>query len=395
MKLKRLRLFVADNWQPTLFWTLGLIVVAGVLLFRLGTLTPGLSQPEIANHLRSGGLKQIIDNPLNAPYNLLNLGLSKLGRSGALSLRAVSAAYAFVTVLLFYYVVSRWHDKKTAIWGTLLFVTSAWFLHYARLAVPSISATLLLASLAYGHWIRKTKHSAFVGIIGIILAAWLIYIPGLVWFVVIGGIWQSKHIGEHLKDTKLSIPVIIGLGVALLTPLAVAISRQPSLLKPMAGLQSGGLPNPYDYFRHLLNVPFQIFFRGPNNPVVGLGRLPLLDVFTLTMFVLGIYTYIQRKQLDRSKILAGTLVIGSLLVALQGSLSIIVLAPVVYLIVTAGVGYFANQWLKVYPRNPLAKSIGIALVSLLVALSCIYNLRQYFVAWSQAPATKRVYQQRL
>lgn len=394
MRFKKTRLLFSTYWQPALFWIVGLGLVLSVLFYRLGSLTPQLSKVEVAFHSQISGIKPIIDDPLNAPYKVLSFGLEKIGFTGPFALRTVSALYGFITVVLFYYVVSRWHDKRTAIWGTLLFATSAWFLHNARVAIPAIAGTLLLAALAYGHWIRKTKRSAFVGILGILLATWLIYIPGLVWFVIIGGVWQSKKIGEHLKETKLSIPLVILLGVGLLAPLAIAISRQPELLKTMAGLPQQ-LPNPYDYFRHVLNVPFQIFFRGPDNPILWLGRLPLLDVFTVTMFIIGVYTYKQRLQLDRARILAGMLVVGALIVGLQGSLGIITLAPAIYLIVTAGIGYLAKQWLSVYPRNPLARSIGMTLISIVVVLSCLYNLRQYFVAWPQAPATKKAYQQRL
>lgn len=394
MRFKKIKLLLSTYWQPTIFWLVGLGLILGVLLFKLGTLTPNLSRPEVAYQSNVDSLKGIVDNPLNGPYKILSYSFSKLGNSSIFSLRTASAVYGLLTILLFYYVVSRWHDKRTAIWGTLLFATSAWFLHYARIAMPGISGTLLLAALAYGHWLRKTKRSAFVGIVGIILAAWLIYIPGMVWFVIVGGIWQSKKIGEHLKDTKLSIPFVFALGVGLLAPLVIAVTKQPELLNNLAGLPHN-LPNPYDYIRHVLNVPFQIFFRGPSNPIIWLGRLPLIDVFTTTMFIIGVYTYWQRIKLDRARILAGTLIVGTLIVGLQGSFSIIALAPILYLVVTAGLSWMSKQWLDVYPRNPLARGIGITLISIVVVLSCLYNLKHYFVAWPQAPATKKVYQQKL
>lgn len=390
----KFRSLLGDYWQPALFWLIGLALVITVLFYKLGSLTPYLSRTETASHSQVTSLTSIVDNPLNTPYKLLAVGIDKLGHNNTFGLRAVSALFGLATVVLFYYVVSRWYDKRTAVLGTLLFATSAWFLHYTRVATPAITSTLLLASLAYGHWIRKTKRSAFVGILGVIIAASLIYIPGLIWFVIGGVIWQRKQIGEHLKEMKLSLPLVAILGVILLAPLAIALSRDPSLLRGLAGLPAR-TPNPYDYVRHVLNVPFQIFFRGPNNPILWLGRLPLLDVFTSTMFIIGIYTYWKRRKLDRTKILGGLLIGSALLVGLQGSLSIIVLAPTIYLIVAAGISYLTNQWLSVYPRNPLARTVGITLISILVALSCVYSLRQYFIAWSQSPATKKSYQQRL
>ena len=257
------------------------------------------------------------------------------------------------------------------------------------------AATLLLAAVAYGYWIRSTKRSALAGLIGVVLACSLIYVPGLVWFVVLGAIWQRKQIGTHLKDSKLSIPVIGIIGVILLVPLVVAISRQPSLFRTLIGLPTGQLANAYDIFRHILNVPVQLFLHGPANPVIWLGQLPLLDVLAIAMAVLGAYAYFRRRQLDRTKLLAAILLIGTVLIGLRGSVSMIILAPFIYILITAGIGYLLNEWLSVFPRNPLARTTGLALIFLVVALSSFYNLKQYFIAWPGAPATKKAFQKRI
>jgi hypothetical protein len=362
--------------------------VSLLLLYKLGTLLPGLSRPEIITHASATSIRTFIDNPLNGQYRLIVYGLDQLGHQGSLSLRLVSALFATITIWLFYYVASHWYERRIAIIGTTLFASSAWFLHYARLATPDITLTLLIAALAYGHWIRHTKRSALAGLFGIVLMAWLIYIPGLIWFVFLGGLWQRKQIAAHLKESKLSIPVICLLGVALLAPLSIAISRQPALLKPLVGLPANTLPNPYDIIRHILNVPVQLFFHGPANPVIWLGRVPLLDILAIAMSILGAYTYYKKRQLDRSKLLAAVLLFGTILIGLRGGVTMIFLTPFVYLLITAGIGYLLNQWLGVFPRNPLARIVGVSLIIIVVALSCLYNLRHYFVAWPHAPATK-------
>ena len=395
MRIKRLRLLLVELWQPVVLILLGVLLISFLLFYKLSSLTPGLSTSEVISHNAASSVSVIVRNPVYAPYKLLSYLLSKTGLPIKFSIRAASAAFAALTIGLFYYIVSRWHSTRVALFGSFLFASSAWLLHYARYASPDISSTLLLAALAYGHWFRKTKRSVIAVVIGSILVSSLMYVPGMIWVIILAIIWQRKQVKIHLRPLKYNLPLVIVITALLLVPLVYGVIRQPSLIKILIGLPATGLPKPYDFLRHLINVPVQIFVRGAYNPTVWLGRLPLLDVFSSVILLLGIYSYYHKRQLDRAKLLAGSLVIGSLLVALHGSVSIIILAPTIYLLMSSGVGYLLNQWLMVYPRNPLARGIGIGLVSLLIAMCCFYNLKQYFVAWPSAPATKRVFQQQL
>src|SRR6185369_16490686 len=98
MSIKRWSQFLVEMWQPLLSWIIALTIVAGLLLFRLGSLTPHLSRIELTTHSSANNLTTIINNPLNAPYKLISYGLTKLGHNGALSIRSVSALYGLVTV---------------------------------------------------------------------------------------------------------------------------------------------------------------------------------------------------------------------------------------------------------------------------------------------------------
>jgi hypothetical protein len=85
------------------------------------------------------------------------------------------------------------------------------------------------------------------------------------------------------------------------------------------------------------------------------------------------------------------LVVLGILVALGGSVTIAALIPLMYLAIAAGTHYLLDQWLTIFPRNPVAKFVGVSLVSFVVAFSAFYHLRAYFVAWPQAPETRAVY----
>jgi hypothetical protein len=387
---KSVKLFFINIWGPAMGAVAGFALLVGLLAYKLQSLVPIFSPAEKLYLASTKTIGQIISNPLNAPHKLLELVMHYTNQSNIFTARLVSVAFAILAVGLFFYVLSKWYRLNIAILGTILFATSSWFLHYARTATPDILLTLLLAVIAYGVWIQKTKRSALVILFGAALAVSLVYIPGLVWFVLLGGIWQSKAITSHIKNARLSFLPITLLGSVILILLLQAIIRDPNLVKPLLGLPNQ-LPSVYDYFRHLINIPYQIFFRGAANPTMWLGRLPLLDLFAAAMCVLGIYAYSKKLRLDRTKIVFGILILGSLLAALRGPVSPIILTPFVYFLVVAGIAYMLELWYGVYPRNPLARILGYSLIVIAVFFASYYNLRSYFIAWPNAPATKKAY----
>ena len=83
--------------------------------------------------------------------------------------------------------------------------------------------------------------------------------------------------------------------------------------------------------------------------------------------------------------------VGTLLIALGGAVSLSLLIPFIYILVAAGIGFMLDQWYKVFPRNAIAQGVGMGLIVLAVAASCWYGLRHYFVAWPNAPATQQVF----
>lgn len=393
-KGKRFRLLMLETWESVSGFGFCIGLLALLLFFRLGSLVPAYSLAETSQLSGSHTINGIVSNPINAPYKLLQWVLMIISHNNVFLTRSVAALVGLLAVLLFYYIVSRWtHSTVLAILGSALLGTSSWFLHYARLATPDIFLTLILATLAYGTWIRKTQRPLAVIIFGALILASLAYLPGLIWFVVVGGIWQRKAIGEHLKQVKLTLLPVIIFVFLLFVPLAIAFAREPALLKAWLGLPNT-MPSPYDLARHIVNVPFQIYFRGPDSPTFWLGRLPLLDAFTAAMSLMGAYAYFLRRKLDRAKILAGTLILGTVLVGLRGGVSSVILLPFIYLLAVVGISYLSQIWFSVFPHNPLARIIAVVLIGSAVTLACLYNIKHYFVAWPNTPATKQTFSRR-
>lgn len=392
--MKDIRRFFVHGWQPTLLYVIAFCALASVLFFRLGTLVPGLSEIEITAINASSSLGAIINNPLNAPHKLGQLAAMTIGLDGAVAMRAVSALFATGSAFLFFTIMRYWLTLRIAFLGTTMFVTSSWFLHTARYATPDILLSGVLALVACGLWLRFSKRRSLTWVITGLITALCLYIPGLIWFVFGFMIWQSPVIAKELRRTPpLALILSAVVFILLLAPLVSAVARDTNLLKTLVGL-----PNDFVGWQafgvNLLSVPVQLFARGPDNPAIWLGRLPVLDVFSIAMFGLGIYGFYFRRRLDRIKLLAGAFLLGTILIALGGPVSLMILIPFIYIVIASGLSLMLQRWFTVFPRNPLAQGVGFFILTIAVLLSVAYNGARYFVAWPAAPATKMAFDQK-
>ncbi len=64
------------------------------------------------------------------------------------------------------------------------------------------------------------------------------------------------------------------------------------------------------------------------------------------------------------------------------------LIPVLYIVMANGIAYMLQSWFTVFPRNPVARTLGVVLLTIVVVVSCSYQLQRYFIAWPAAEATK-------
>lgn len=391
-RTNKLHNLVATYWQPTVFYGMLILFFGLVLWFQLGTLLGGYSPEEAAALQSSTSLKHILDNPINAPFAIVAYLFSLLhfGEQQMFPLRAAATVFGLITLTTFYWLVRYWHGERSAILGTIIFGCSAWFLHAARLGTPEILLFLLLTLGAGSVWLKKTD-SKVVLLLGFAIAAALFYIPGMLWLLLIGAAWQWKTILRLFKEHFAIMNVGSAMLLALLMPLILAIYKTPELAKVIAGLPAEGWPQLLGSLERLAHIPYNLVVKGPQDPTQWLATLPILDAFSTAMLVLGVYLYIRHWRLARSKMVAAALVVGAILIALGGAVNITLVMPFVYILIAAGIGFFLDRWQTVFPRNIIAQSVGVGLVSLAVIAASWYGLRHYFVAWPSAPPTKQVF----
>lgn len=392
--MKKLRLFWETNRRLLTVIGAVALMLAGLLLYRLGSLNKGgLSYVEFQASATAYGWHGLFNSPLYLPLKLLRSIIYTLGVSHShLVTRLPNAILGGLTIGIFAWLIRIWHGNRTAILSTLIFATSAWVLHVSRLASYDVLYLMLLPALLLSVAAMQrhaTKPLVFYG--SILIWGSLLYIPGAIWLVALTIYWERKAIKqgwEHFKSLKQRALYVIS-GLIWLPLLVIDLSR-PDVLKSWLGL-SEKFSGPLTMLKNLWDVIFSLLVHGPANSSVWLYNAPIFDVFTLIMIGLGVYFYAKHWRVGRTRLLLSYFVIGAVLASLGGPVTLSVIIPLLYICVATGVAYLIHEWLQIFPINPFARTIGIGLVVLAISLSSVYNLRAYFIAWPHNTRTQTTF----
>lgn len=388
ISFRQLRLQISRQW---LLGGIALASLALVLLYRLGTLTNGMSWNEVQLIQSPLGWSGIYDNPFYMLFKLLQSAIFfVIPDHGQFISRLPNAIYGGLTVLSMAWIISRWHNNRTTLLTILLFATSAWTLHVSRLASLDVVYLSVIPALLFAQLLVQESNSAVARYIAISCRALLLYIPGVIWLVLIHSFIQRQLLKQQIqKLTNWRERLVASLlSIVLIAPLVYhLVTGNASVLKTWLGLPNE-LAAPLNIVEQFGSVFVHLFVRPPSNPELWLGRVPILDLFSMAMAALGIYFYAKNWRSKRTRTLGVLTLVGAILIALGGPVSLSLLVPMLFIMVATGIAYLLHEWLSVFPRNPLARGVGIGLVSLAVAISCMYNLRSYFVAWPANEATK-------
>ena len=393
--MRKLRIPIIDIVRPLSLAAVAVALLAGLMIYHLGSIHPGISQNEVpvVQAVQSNSLsgRQILqENSLYLPHKLGTYAIEKAGFTSISSIRAVGAVFGIMGVIAFYIIVRKWHTRRIAIMTTVLLATSSWFLHSSRLASPEVSYLLVPWLIYFG--IRLQENNLRLVGLGTIflLVTLMLYIPGMVLFIVPVAIWQRERLLKEVRQTGRLQTGVLGLGVLLgLVPLVLTFVHDSSLVLDWLGMTSSNL-SIIEFLKNLLGIPLQIFARSDYDPATHVGRLPYLDIATTTFIALGFYRYFFQRKLDRTKLLVAGLAGGAILGALNLQ-AVSVLLPFLYLLAAAGITLLLQQWFTIFPRNPLARNTGVMILVGVLAMTSFYHLQRYFVAWPNTPETRQAY----
>jgi hypothetical protein len=333
--------------------------------------------------------QDFVDNILFLPIRIFQYLLIKLDFT-ALDLRFVSIAFAAIACLLMFLLLKKWHTTRVAFAACILFASSSVFLAYSRFATPdAVYFVAIPTLLVCGTWLRRKNDIAKIPIASVLVAA-LLYLPGMCLFVFVGVIALRKRLKKAWQLNPAYIKLAtLGLFSVSIAPLVYSFYQNPKQIVGWVGLPELSSLNLTLFADNLWNLFDALLWSGLEDASIWLVGTPLLDVFSIAVLILGIYSYQFGYHPLRKRVLFGFTFIAILLAALGGPVSITLLVPILYIFMAAGIALLLQQWFTVFPKNPLARSVSLILVSLAIAISCLYQTQRYFIAWPSSPATKQ------
>jgi hypothetical protein len=230
---------------------------------------------------------------------------------------------------------------------------------------------------------------------GIVLAQ-LIFVPGGIWFMVLAIIVGAVYEGKEIDKPSL-LPAIISFVAVLAMYAGIAIGFMTLDVKAellrLSGFVSGHLPAWIAVKDNLLHLPSQLFYNGLSDNAIWLHGTPIIDYVSLIFFLTGFTYMIQnREHYKISRVVIGVfLILSLLLIAINGVVSIALLIPAVYIAVAAGLAYIIDQWLVIFPSNPLARLFGIAVICISVFMVLGYQAERYFIGWPKTEEYHQIY----
>src|SRR6266404_3488742 len=207
-----------------------------VFVWRLGSLTPGLSPAELAARNASLSLRNIYHQPVDAPLKIVQHFLLKIDPTSVTYLRLASVGFAIMFVICFYKLALSWFGRFIGLLATLVFMSLPLFVVSARGATSEVLLFWpILLMWAYYRPLRAERLAAWVWLALILAVSLSLYIPGMLWWDLGALIIGRQRIISAIR----TVPAwLSGVGALLLlsslVPLVLAIVSRPNIIKQLA-----------------------------------------------------------------------------------------------------------------------------------------------------------------
>ncbi len=292
----------------------------------------------------------------------------------------------------FFWLAKEWFGRLIATFGTLIFASTPWIAILARQADGQIMLLTPCILLVCYLWLIRTKQRQNLAWLTFCTAgAVSLYIPGMFWVILAGLIISRKRIltvSKDVKKWKLLGSLLIT--IALLLPLAISIFNNFSIVRSLL-LIPGSFTSVADIGKNIVWASLSIFWQSPQHLYFSIGRWPMLNILQTSLAFLGIFIIWARAR--RVWYGLSTLVVLSILAAgINHNFAFLLLgAPSIMIFICAGLRYLLTEWRTIFPRNPLARGLSVAILVLLVIAQVYFGLHYTLTAWPHTIATKELY----
>jgi hypothetical protein len=363
-----------------------------VFIWRLASLTPGLSPAEVAARNASLSLRTIYHEPINAPLKIIQHFLLKIDPSSIVYLRAASVGFAIIFAICFYRLALSWFGRFIGLLASLVFISLPLFVISAHQASAEILLfwPVLLMWLYYKP-LKTEQLKPAVWLLMVVVVGLSLYVPGMLWWDAAALIIGRARILSAIR----TIPAwLSGVGALIflvsLAPLIISAISRPEIIKKLALVPEYWF-SATQTFQHIGWMLSALFVKTPFPSPLILGRMPLLNVVLSALLVFGVYAmYIAAKPKAFSLGLA--IVFAVIAAGIDNNISLLALGlPAIALFVGAGLRYLYIEWRSVFPSNPVPKTFAWLLIAAVVASQLFFGLRYSLVAWPDSADTRAVY----
>jgi len=134
-----------------------------------------------------------------------------------------------------------------------------------------------------------------------------------------------------------------------------------------------------------------VFIKTPSQQNLIVGEIPLLSIVQIACLVFGIFA-MWRAVRSKTIALSAAVVFAVVAAGINKDITLLALAlPSIGIFTSAGLRYLYIEWRSVFPFNPVAKTMALTLMAVVVATHVLYGVRYSLVAWPNTETTKQAY----
>lgn len=386
--MKRLVDMTLYKWRYVLGYSAlaVLFLLASVLasLYAPGGLTPAEMQALATTNDLAEGAWRIV----NLPFHALQLASLTLFGVSIFTIKLPAIILSFIAIIAIFFLLRRWFAPNVTILSMLIMMVAGQFIFLSQNATPHILyVTFTALILLFVSLIIQTARFRLIWKIGLAASVALsMYTPYFLYInlilLLIGII--HPHTRYHLRrKTERSRWVIAGgVFVLLIAPLAYLCVTSPDMLQHLLSLQS----LTFDIIDNLKRLVVSYFWI---HPTVESGQIvPIMDFSSIALILLGAMTLLIQRHTARAYMLFTWLVVALPLLALNPSLTVIIIIPL-FILLAIGTETLLREWYKLFPRNPYARGVGLLMLIALIGVVISSGIDRYINGYRHMPMAVR------
>lgn len=403
---------MSTRWSY-LFVVIFLLVGAGLRLWQLGSLPPGLNAAErvearIVETARQGRIEVFYDLQGVGAEGLYGVGVAAataLTGPGLLGYRLASVFAGMLTLALTYAVGKRLFGREAGFAALALLAVGLFPILLSRAIGPETLLPLLITALLlalaralpiYDQTVLEPDTTPFAAVGALIGISFYIHPIGFAFSLIAGLLIIVMVIARPPERAPLTRQVFsylwfaLVIAIVLATPYLIASLQQPELAGAGRALSLAGNP-----LLALLNAIGSLIFVGDASPLYNVPGRPLFDLFSAIFIALGLAAAVTRWRQPRFLVLVIAVLVllpGLLSSAAPDFLTFAPLLPVLALLFGLGV----TTVYRGLPRQPrTARRLLIVAMIALVGFNLQWTARDLFTVWPTLPEVQAAYDARI